>query len=271
MVDAALSEAINSGALRPPEQWQDMAASPQLQQRLAQLPPAAPADASGQPDFVRRSALLPMQFERDGRPFTFLGCNMWYAPNMAATAAGRARLTRELDRVQMLGLKGIRLMAMSEGAAVHRWRATPASQPAPGVFDAAVEEGLDFVMAELGKRELVGVLCLNNFWTWSGGMAQYVAWATGKEAPLLSPNTKDFEWDAHAQLASSFYGVPPPPEGSTARALLSPSSDSPPTRLAPAVCAQTIARRRGYGSWRSCGWSAGATCTPGSCTATTPR
>ena len=33
-------------------------------------------------------------------------------------------------------------------------------------------------------------------------MAQYVAWATGEFTSLLSPHTKDQEWDAHAGFAS---------------------------------------------------------------------
>ena len=188
------------------EQWRAMAGSAWQIDFLAKLPPGERADASAQPHFVSIGAgISAMQFERNGAPFAFIGANMWYAPNLAATAAGRSRLTRELDRMQMLGLRGIRLMALSEGPAVSHWRVSPTLQPAPGVFDSSVEQGLDFVMAELGKREMHAILCLGNFWTWSGGMAQYVSWATGEDAPLLSPLIKDEAWDVHAHLAAQFY------------------------------------------------------------------
>jgi mannan endo-1,4-beta-mannosidase len=35
----------------------------------------------------------------------------------------------------------------------------------------------------MDKRELKAVLCLNNFWHWSGGFAQYVSWAEGSAIP----------------------------------------------------------------------------------------
>ncbi len=60
---------------------------------------------------------------------------------------------------------------------------TPALMPAPGEYDPAVLDGLDFLLAELGKRDMRAVLVLNNFWFWSGGMAQYVAWADGSAIP----------------------------------------------------------------------------------------
>jgi mannan endo-1,4-beta-mannosidase len=52
----------------------------------------------------------------------------------------------------------------------------PALMTSPGVYDAKVLAGLDFFIAEAGKRGLKTVMVLNNYWQWSGGMAQYVAW-----------------------------------------------------------------------------------------------
>lgn len=43
-----------------------------------------------------------------------------------------------------------------------------------GQFDEKVFSGLDFVLAEAGRRSLKLILALTNYWTPFGGMAQYV-------------------------------------------------------------------------------------------------
>lgn len=43
-----------------------------------------------------------------------------------------------------------------------------------GQFDEKVFSGLDFVLAEAGRRGLKLILALTNYWTPFGGMAQYV-------------------------------------------------------------------------------------------------
>ena len=40
--------------------------------------------------------------------------------------------------------------------------------------------------AEMAARDMTAVLVLNNFFQWSGGMAQYVSWATG--TPSSTPS-----------------------------------------------------------------------------------
>ena len=64
-------------------------------------------------DFVRRSGA---GFMIGGRPYRFAGTNMWYAAYLGNTGPGgdRARLTRELDRVAVLGISNIRLLGSSE-------------------------------------------------------------------------------------------------------------------------------------------------------------
>jgi mannan endo-1,4-beta-mannosidase len=49
------------------------------------------------------------------------------------------------------------------------------------VFNENLLVGLDFLLVELKKRDMVAVMCLNNFWPWSGGFAQYVSWANANE------------------------------------------------------------------------------------------
>lgn len=47
-----------------------------------------------------------------------------------------------------------------------------------GQFDEKVFVGLDFVLAEAGRRGLKLILALTNYWTPFGGMAQYVKYVS---------------------------------------------------------------------------------------------
>lgn len=53
----------------------------------------------------------------------------------------------------------------------------PILQTAPGVYDDRALDGLDFLMSELGKRDMQAVLYLTNAWEWSGGYSQYLEWS----------------------------------------------------------------------------------------------
>jgi len=56
------------------------------------------------------------RFELRGRPYFYVGANLWYGCYLSdpALADGRQRLVRELDRLQAIGAKNIRLLAGSE-------------------------------------------------------------------------------------------------------------------------------------------------------------
>ncbi len=73
-------------------------------------------------------------------------------------------------------------------------------QTAPGVYDDALLDGLDYLMAELGRRNMTAVLYLNNSWEWSGGYTQYLAWARGDKAPVPSIDG----WPAYMAYAEEF-------------------------------------------------------------------
>jgi hypothetical protein len=66
------------------------------------------------------------RFELGGKPHYFVGTNMWYGCYLsdAKLSGGRARLIRELDRLQAIGVTNIRLLAGSEtsplGGAISR-------------------------------------------------------------------------------------------------------------------------------------------------------
>ena len=147
-------------------------------------------------------------FVRGGQPYYFVGANLWFGMNLGSSGAGgdRARLVRELDRLQALGITNLRITAASEGPAGAPFRVHPAVQNAPGEYDEQLLRGLDFVLAEMGERDMTAVLVMNNFFQWSGGMAQYVAWATGTEIPY--PDTDGHTWDEFQTYSSRFYTLP---------------------------------------------------------------
>ena len=48
------------------------------------------------------------------------------------------------------------------------------ADPAPMVYNDTIFAGLDYLLAEMGKRDMLAVLYLNNSWEWSGGYGQYL-------------------------------------------------------------------------------------------------
>ena len=103
----------------------------------------------------------------------------------------------------------ISVMALSEGPDSALYRMSPSLQPAPGVFNEAVFEGLDHLLHEMNSRNMRAVMTLNNYWHWSGGMAQYVAWAEGSAIPY-PPSHPDFtgNWGTFMTYSARFYTIP---------------------------------------------------------------
>jgi mannan endo-1,4-beta-mannosidase len=139
------------------------------------------------------------------RDYLYVGTNFWYGANLASTGPGgnRQRLLRELDRLHSLGIDNLRLQAGSEGPNTEPWRIVPSMQPEPGRYDENILDGLDFLLYEMGKRQMRAVMCLNNFWHWSGGYAQYVVWADGATS---IPYPGDF--NAFESFSKRFYELP---------------------------------------------------------------
>ena len=150
--------------------------------------------------FVRREG---MRFTRAGQPYRFVGANAWYLAWLGANAAygDRARLSRELDRLKAMGVTNLRIMASGEEGPV-RNSIQPGFVNAAGEHNAALLEGLDLAMAEIGKRGMLAVLCLGNFWEWSGGMMNRLAWATGEWTDMNDPAKP---WPAFADAVAAFY------------------------------------------------------------------
>ena len=137
------------------------------------------------------------------QPYHFMGTNLWYGINLGSRGPGgdQPRLLRELDRLQALGVTNLRVVAASEGPNSAPFRMQPSLQPSPGVFDEQLLQGLDFLLAEMQKRSMHAIMCLGNFWQWSGGFAQYVSWADGTSIPY----PEQFGWTTFENYSASFY------------------------------------------------------------------
>lgn len=142
------------------------------------------------------------QFIQSNTPYQFIGANFWIGMHLGAF--DRPRLVRELDLMSSIGLNNLRVMAAFEGPDDAPWRALPTVQPEPGLWREELLRGLDFLLDEMGKRNMTAVICLNNFWPWSGGMAQYVAWQTGKTIPYPPP-ADGGSWTRYSLFAAQFY------------------------------------------------------------------
>lgn len=142
-----------------------------------------------------------MHFYRYGKKYAFLGANLWYGMNLGAS--NKARLVRELDRLQRLGIRNLRILAASEGPDTEPWRIVPSAQPLPGKANERLLKGLDFLLHEMRRRDMTAVVVLGNYWHWSGGFAQYLNWAGKGEIPY-----PDFDPEAsggNSQSWSSYW------------------------------------------------------------------
>jgi mannan endo-1,4-beta-mannosidase len=172
---------------------------------LAALPAFAVGAAHpAPPGFVRRSGT---GLVRDGRPYRFVGANLWYAAWLGADAAygDRPRLARELDRLAALGVSNLRILAAAEDSPL-KGAVSPAFHRADGSADPALLGGLDHALAEIGRRGMTAVCYLTNFWEWSGGMMTYLSWVNGGR--FIDMNDPAHPWPAFANLAASFYATP---------------------------------------------------------------
>ncbi|HMN46620.1 MAG TPA: cellulase family glycosylhydrolase [Povalibacter sp.] len=165
--------------------------------------PEAPAGSSqAATDFV---SIEGTQFRLRGKPYYFVGTNIWYGAYLGSAGAtgDRERLTRELDQLKAHGVTNIRVLGLSEASELKR-AVRPAITTSPGHYDEELLAGLDFFLAEMGKRDMKAVVYLNNFWQWSGGMSQYVAWFTGR--PVLDPDVTG-DWDGFMDNSAGFYAI----------------------------------------------------------------
>ena len=147
------------------------------------------------------------KFKVGEKSYYFMGTNFWYGLNLGSKGAGgnRERLIRELDRLKDIGVTNLRVVAGSEGPDSEPYRMVPSLQTAPGVYNEEVLDGLDFLLSEMKKRDMYAVMCLNNFWNWSGGMAQYVVWAGMADSIPYPPPHPGGDWGVFQNFSAQFY------------------------------------------------------------------
>jgi mannan endo-1,4-beta-mannosidase len=150
------------------------------------------------------------RFELRGRPYSYIGTNLWYGCYLAdpALPGGQSRLVRELDRLRAIGATNLRVLAGSETSPLAG--AIPRGiTRGPREWDEDLLRGLDFCLAEMAKRDMRAVLFLSNYWQWSGGFAQYVRWVTGETIPDPDlPKMAAGDWGAFMRFSARLYITP---------------------------------------------------------------
>ncbi|CAN5771925.1 beta-galactosidase [soil metagenome] len=151
------------------------------------------------------------QFMLNNKPYYYIGANYWYGGLLALVedpAHGRKRLTAELDFLHAKGINNLRVMAGVEGSGKVNGvsRVSPSLQPQQGLFDTALLSGLDFLLVEMGKRNMKAVLFLSNNWEWSGGFLQYLNWNGLLPDSIMR---RKLTWDENRDIVSQFYTCAP--------------------------------------------------------------
>lgn len=147
------------------------------------------------------------QFVKNGKPYHYIGTNIWYASILGSQGTGgdRERLCHELDYLKSIGVTNLRILSGPDAGSTLANPAKPYLQIAPGVLNDTILEGLDFVIAELDKRGMDAVIYLNNAWDWSGGYGFYL-----KECGYGdSPNTnEDGGYNRYVEYCANFSREP---------------------------------------------------------------
>lgn len=157
--------------------------------------------AFAQSDFVK---IHDGHFYIGEKKYCFVGANYWYGGILANTKDGKKRVCKELNFLVHQGITNLRILGggEGEGTIIAMKRVYPALQPRPGVFDSTVLVGLDFLLSEMGKRNMKAVIYLSNNWEWSGGFYQYLNWCGVVSDSLLKSK---WDWDVICDYVSKFY------------------------------------------------------------------
>jgi mannan endo-1,4-beta-mannosidase len=148
------------------------------------------------------------QFSINKEIHYFKGFNYWYGGLLAFTPEGKERLVKELDFLKAQDISNLRVMAAAEGTGIitGKIRVEPAYQPRAGVFKDSLLYGLDFLLHEMGKRDMKAVLYLSNNWEWSGGFLQYLNWGGVMPDSIL---LRKLTWDENRDWVKQFYSCAP--------------------------------------------------------------
>ena len=174
-----------------------------VQKRAAEAPVAGSTPAAE--EFVQ---VVNGQFVLQGKPYRFVGANMWYGAYLGSPeddVGDRSRLVHELDFLNAMGVRNLRILGASEQSPL-RDAVSPAITNQGKVVREDLLVGLDFLLAEMAKRDMKAVVYLNNFWEWSGGMATYLSWV--RDGEIVDPSDSSTPWPAFALYSSEFYREP---------------------------------------------------------------
>ena len=124
------------------------------------------------------------KFVCEDYPSHFIGTNFWYGAILGSEGVGgdRERLEAELDTLKALGMTNLRVLVGGDGPDGVPTRVSPTLQKEPGVYNDTIFRGLDYLLAEMGERNMKAVLYINNSWEWSGGYGMYLEWAGAGKA-----------------------------------------------------------------------------------------
>lgn len=142
------------------------------------------------------------QFIRNGKPYYYVGANFWYGAILGSEGEGgnRERLHQELDFLKSIGVDNLRILVGADGDRGITAKVEPTLQIEPGVYNDTILAGLDYLMMEMGKRDMAAILYLNNSWEWSGGYSMYLQWAGKGKAPVPAVDG----WPAYMEFVQQF-------------------------------------------------------------------
>jgi len=146
------------------------------------------------------------QFIKNGQPYYFVGANYWYGPLIGTSEAGLVRMRMELDDMQANGIDNLRVLVGAEQGEYPQM-VSPALQIKQGQYNEKLFTGLDHLLVEMKKRNMLAVLYLNNNWIWSGGMAQYLNWNGYGTIP--NPFLEQYSWQDYMQYTKQFHQCQP--------------------------------------------------------------
>ena len=142
------------------------------------------------------------QFIRNGKPYYYVGANFWYGAILGSEGEGgnRERLHQELDFLKSIGVDNLRILVGADGDRGITAKVEPTLQIEPGEYNDTILAGLDYLMMEMGKRDMAAILYLNNSWEWSGGYSMYLQWAGKGKAPVPAVDG----WPAYMEFVQQF-------------------------------------------------------------------
>lgn len=148
------------------------------------------------------------QFFISNTPYYYVGANYWYGGLISNDKKGEIRVKKELDFLVSKGVTNLRVLAGAEGAGQINGvpRVEPALQPEKGKFNVKLLHGLDFLLVEMGKRNMKAIIFLSNNWEWSGGLLQYLNWNGLIADSVLQ---RKLSWDEMRDYVSQFYQCGP--------------------------------------------------------------